>query len=192
MSQADRRKWDGRYRETGGPEFPPHEFVLRAEPVLPTRGCAFDVAGGVGNHALWLARRGLDVTLADISQVALDIARERAFAHGLALKLVELDFDVDPLPQGTWDVILCSYFLDRALYRTFAPALSASGLLLIMHPTVKTLERSPKPSREHLLNDGELLELVGDLDVLDYEEGWRGQSRHEARLLGRRRAGLTS
>jgi ubiquinone/menaquinone biosynthesis C-methylase UbiE len=50
--------------------------------LLPRRGRALDVAGGTGRHALWLARRGLDTTLADVPQVALEKAAAAASEEG--------------------------------------------------------------------------------------------------------------
>ena len=42
-----------------------------------------DIAGGAGANALWLARRGLDVTLADISPVGLALAEDECRARGV-------------------------------------------------------------------------------------------------------------
>ena len=55
---------------------------------------------GTGRHALWLARRGLDVTLADISGVALEVARAEACREGLVLHTVMRDLEAEPLPTG--------------------------------------------------------------------------------------------
>ena len=86
MAEADRRKWDARYRERGAGLREPSGFLDALDDLLPRRGRALDVAGGTGRHALWLARRGLDVTLADISGVALEVAREEAGRAGLMVR----------------------------------------------------------------------------------------------------------
>ena len=69
MGEGDRERWNARYLEEAETP-PPSPFLLALDGVLPRRGRALDVAGGSGRNALWLARRGLDVTLADVSDVA--------------------------------------------------------------------------------------------------------------------------
>jgi hypothetical protein len=76
MAEADRRRWDARYREhEPGLRQPSGSLVALAD-LLPHAGRALDVAGGTGRHALFLAQRGLDVTLADISGVLRDPRRD--------------------------------------------------------------------------------------------------------------------
>ncbi|AKT43740.1 class I SAM-dependent methyltransferase [Chondromyces crocatus] len=198
----DRIRWDARWRERGEGPGEPSALITALAPQLPTRGRALDIAGGAGRHALWLARRGLDVTLVDISEVALTIARAApgpdvtenlGAASGLdaarrgRLHTLALDLEEAPLPPGPWDVILCFHYLQRSLFAAFPEALAPGGLLVIVHPTRTNLERHPRPSARFLLDDGELPGLLrGGLDVVRYEEGWLSEGRHEARLLARR------
>ena len=78
MAEADRRRWDARYRaHKPGLRQPSGSLVALAD-LMPQGGRALDVAGGTGRHALWLARRGLDVTLADLSGVAMELAWREA------------------------------------------------------------------------------------------------------------------
>jgi tellurite methyltransferase len=185
MTAGDRERWNSRYRQDERAEAP-SRFVVDLDASLPRTGRALDVAGGAGRHALWLARRGLDVTLADVSDVALARAAEDARAEGLPLRTVQVDLEVAPLPAGPWDVVLCTYFLHRPLFAAFAAALAPGGLLAVAHPTRANLERHARPGPEHVLEDGELPGLVRGLELLRYDEGWRESGRHEARLLARR------
>src|SRR3954451_16443562 len=116
MAEADRQKWDARYRERGAGVREPSGFLEALDDLLPRRGRALDLAGGTGRHALWLARRGLDVTLADISGVALDLARHEAAREGVSLQTRSIDLEAGPLPAGPWDLILCVDFLWRPLF----------------------------------------------------------------------------
>jgi tellurite methyltransferase len=188
MAAADRDRWNARYRDEEAP-LEPSSFVAGLDAVLPRRGRALDVGGGSGRHALWLARRGLEVTLADVSDVALACAATAARAEGLRLTKLAADLEAAPLPAGPWDVILCTYFLHRPLFPAFAAALAPGGLLVVAHATRSNLERHPRPGPEHVLEDGELAGLVRDLEVIRLEEGWLESGRHEARLVARRRAG---
>lgn len=185
MAVGDRDKWNARYREKERPAAP-SSFVVGLDALLPRRGRALDVAGGAGRHALWLARRGLEVTLADVSEVALEEAARAARAEGLALTTVQVDLEEAPLPEGPWDVILCTYFLQRALFASFPRALAPGGWLALAHATRRNLERHARPGPAFLLEEGELATLVHGLDVIQLTEAWSEEGRHEARLVARK------
>ncbi len=188
MSEDDRVRWNERYRAEAVVA-PPSPFLLALDAILPRRGRALDVAGGSGRHALWLARRGLDVTLADVSDVALEQAAQAATAAGLSLATQRIDLEAEPLPPGPWDVVVCIAFLHRPLFAAFPEVLAPGGLLVFEHPTRANLQRHPRPAAQYLLDDGELPRLVVGLEVLRYEEGWLERGRHDARLLARKAAG---
>ncbi len=133
------------------------------------------MAGGTGRHAHWLNERGWEVTLVDVSDTAL----ERA---GDAVRCIRRDLEADGLPGGSWDLILVVDFLWRPLFAQFVDALPAGGWLVVEHPTRRNLERNPHPSAHFLLGDGELPDLVPELEILLYEEGWF-DGRHVARLV---------
>jgi SAM-dependent methyltransferase len=182
MSEADRERWDRKYRQgAGGTE--PSCFLLSVADLLPTRGRALDLAGGRGRHARWLARRGLDVTLADISEVGLRLAREEAARDGVGFQTVRVDFESEPVPPGPWDLSLVFHDLHRPRFEQFPGLLAPGGLLLFCQATVKNLERHPKLPRGYLIGEGELPRLVQGLDIIRYEEGWLEEGRHEARVV---------
>jgi len=187
VSPTDRDRWNARHAEKG--ERPaPSPFLESLDGLLPRSGRAIDLAGGAGRHALWLARRGLEVTLADVSDLALARAAAAARAEGLSLRTLEVDLLASPPPPGPWGMVLCTYFLHRPLFDAFAGLLGPGGLLVFAHATRTNLERYPRPGPDHLLADGELPSLVAGrgLEVLHLSEGWTESGRHEARLVARR------
>lgn len=210
MSASDREKWDARYRAAGQPldstdanppayeQDQPSSVLVALDAWLPRRGRALDVAGGAGRHALWLARRGLDVTLCDISPVALELAQRRARAAGLSLRTWQCDLelacqpecprDLDGaiLPTGPWDLILSVLYLQRPLFPVLIRQLAAEGTLVVIQPTRTNLDRRAKPPAEYLLEDGELPRLAEGLEILHHEEGWLADGRHDAVLVARR------
>ncbi len=189
MSQEDRIRWDTRY--ASGSHVPPEapaEFLLHAARWLPSRGRTLDVAGGAGRNAVWLAQRGLETTLVDISPVALEIAARRAANCGVSLVLLCRDLECEPMPEGPWDAIVCCDYLHRPLFARFAAELALGGTLVVMHPTRSNLLRRDKPPPAYLLADGELPRLVAGLEIVRYTEGWTADARHEARLVARRPA----
>ena len=85
MSNSDQVRWDARYREEGDRHRAPLPFLVAHEARLPRLGKALDLAGGAGANAVWLARRGLEVTLADVSPVGLALAQDAAQRCGGAV-----------------------------------------------------------------------------------------------------------
>ena len=183
MSDADREKWDAKWAARGGPGAP-SASVVALERFMPTKGRALDVAGGVGRHALWLARRGLDVTLVDVSPVALAIARSRA--GDVPLTTVALDLDCEPLPEGPWDLVICAYFFDRRVYPALRGLVAPGGALVIAHPTIVNLERHEHPQAAFLLQPGELVGFAAGLEILHSSEGWSADGHFEALLVARK------
>ena len=187
MSELDRAKWESRYSQAPAEIPPPSPWLVRCASWLPARGRALDLAGGMGRNALWLAAQGLDVTLLDISQTALDRATDAAVQRGLALTTLQMDLDLNA-PAGPWDVVTSFNFLWLPLFERLPEWLAPGGTLFYSQPTVFNLERHEKPPAGYLLPDGILPGLVKSLETISYEEGWLDEGRHEARLVARRRA----
>jgi hypothetical protein len=190
VSNSDQQKWDDKYAEGLHSSSEPSTLVTGLRDLFPfSQGRflrAIDVAGGAGRHALWLAQQGFDTTLVDISKVALSIAEQRASSAGSSLHVRAMDLDESRFPSGPWDVIVDFHYLSRPLFPRMIAELSLGGLLIVVQPTVRNLERHPKPSAEYLLAENELPSLVDGLKILQFEEGWLAEGRHEARIVAQR------
>jgi SAM-dependent methyltransferase len=187
MSDADRERWDLRWAagaERDGAA--PPEWLRELGDDWPARGRALDVAAGAGRVAVWLAREGLSVTAVDVSPVGLARARSAAAAGGLAVETLVLDLERDPLPPGPFDLVTCFGYLQRDLFPALAERLAPRGILACEIATVRNLERHARPGRRFLLEPGEIVDLVGPLELLLYREGWFGD-RALARIAARRR-----
>ncbi len=183
MTQADKVKWDCKYaREELYQEV--SQVVLAYQHWIPSDGKALDVAGGTGRHAIWLAQRGLEVSLVDISSEALQQATSRASKAGVELTTVCRDLD-DGLPEGKWDLIFSNLFFDRRLFPRFMEALAPGGCLMVIQPTQTNATRHDKPPRRFLPGDNELPGLVAGLDILLYETGWLQEGRFDAVLVAK-------
>jgi 2-polyprenyl-3-methyl-5-hydroxy-6-metoxy-1,4-benzoquinol methylase len=68
-------------------------------------GSALDLGTGPGTQAMQLARRGFDVTATDLSQAAVELARQKAEAQGLAIAWRQDDILASRL-AGQFDLIL--------------------------------------------------------------------------------------
>ena len=181
---TDRERWNRRY--AAGHEGGTPLMLGRNLHLFPRSGRALDVAGGPGQAAVILAARGLDVTLCDVSEVALEMAAARAESSRVELETRNVDLAVDPFPTGPWDLITCFNYLDRALFPTMIGELADGGQLAVTLATTSNLDRNERPGPAFLLDDGELPSLLGDLAIEYYSEGWQLDGRHTAEALARR------
>jgi predicted O-methyltransferase YrrM len=186
----DRERWNATWLERAGELEAPASFLVEHAHLLPARGRAFDVAGGAGRNAVWLAKHGLDVTMLDISRVAIDRAERKAQSAGVAkrIRFVEADLDTAELPAPLFDVVLIAHFLHRARRDELARLLHVDGMLVAMQATVRNLERHEHPRREYLVEPGELEDWVRELgfSILVAREDWGPEGRHEAEIIARR------
>ena len=126
----------------------------------------------MGRHALWLARRGWSVTLADISPVGLEEARRRARKAGVKLHLRQRDLRKARLPRARYDLVLVFFFLERKLFPALARALKPGGILLYKtytRPQRKLNTGGPRDPR-FLLKENELRRAFPGLQILSYRE----------------------
>jgi SAM-dependent methyltransferase len=172
MAEADRERWDRRYRagSHAGLELP--GWLDEFDRELPASGRGLDVAAGAGRVALWLARRGLETTAVDVSPEAIRLCRENADAAGLRLSTRLLDLEREALPEGPFDLIACFSYLQRDLFPELRRRLAPGGCLVCELPTRRNLERHPRPGPRFLLEINELLELVAPLELVYYREAW--------------------
>ena len=78
---------------------------------LPPSGRVLDLGGGPGRYTIWLAERGYQVVLADLSPELLAIARTQIAAAGIGQQveaIVEADAcDLSRWPDASFDAVLC-------------------------------------------------------------------------------------
>ena len=145
------------------------EFLLSAPP-----GKALDVAGGVGRHAIWLAERGWQVSLMDISDVGIQQAQENAKQTGVAGSIVTETRDLNgkqDLGREQFDLVLVFFFLQRELFPALISALKPGGHLIYKTYTHEHKRFSGGPSHPmFLLQPNELLHAFQSMQVLHYHE----------------------
>ena len=180
---SDAARWNQRYTERPWPTDPSPWLVENAS-LLATNGRALDVAGGTGRNAIWLAAQGWEVTIVDVSAVALDLARTRARSSDVTLHTLETDITDGHLPTGGWDAIMVFHYLDRDLFPSFPALLNPGGIVIGSLATVRNLERNERPPLPHLLEEGELATLVEGLEMVSYDESW-DDGNHDARFVAR-------
>lgn len=173
MTDADRERWNQRYREDSrrGEHRP---FPLLKTYAQPGAGAslALDLACGPGHNALWLAQRGYRVVAVDISRVALHSGVQRAQQLGVlgSVLFVEADLDDFAIPAGRFDLVCVFRFLERRLFPALERALKPDGLLLYATLNWRWAEQHPEVSRRYLLEPGELGSAFGTLETVHHTE----------------------
>ena len=194
-SESDRERWNRKHRESllssgDRASFAPDALLEEALakyvlPRFPNGGAALDLAGGTGRHAIWLAKRGWNVTLIDVSDVGVEQARQNAGPTASNIRFV-----VDDLTrfrasenQTKFDLVIVFYFLERQIFPEILSALRPGGLLIYkthLRPSVVPSEVPSDPqqanltpgpkSPAYLLAPGELLGLVDGMRIMHYRE----------------------
>jgi SAM-dependent methyltransferase len=165
-------KWDERYRRSE--HAPPAPRVLtEALHLLPDGGHALDLACGIGNGAKLLARSGLETWAWDISPVAIARLRQRLDADQRVIHAEVRDVVDRPPPAGSFDVILVSHFLERALIPALIDALRPGGLILYQTFVREAVSNEGPRNQAFRLRENELLDLFRSLRILLYREEGR-------------------
>jgi len=163
-------------------------FVLQClsdlRPVLGSRPAALDVAMGTGRHTVVLAEFGFRVFGVDRDYERVRQARRRLEEPYRPAFWVS-DLESCPVPEGRFDVVLCTRYLQRTLWPRLERAVAPGGFVLYETFTLEQRRYDWGPrSAEHLLRPGELRKVFADWEVWAYEE--RTAPAAEAGLLARR------
>ncbi len=161
-------KWDRRYRAIDPATLSPAAVVTEFAHLLPSSGEALDLACGLGANARCLARRGLRVSAWDSSAVAIERLRAASDAEGLAIYATVHDVVADPPAPDSFDVLVVSRFLERALCPALIDALRPGGLLFYQTYTEQSATGPSNPA--YRLETNELLRLFAPLVVVAYRE----------------------
>jgi SAM-dependent methyltransferase len=171
MTQADRERWDERYRDGAyaGRTEPSALLAQWIDRIPPGR--ALDVACGAGRNALFLAARGFEVDAVDISAVALDRGRALARAAGLQVNWIEQDLD-EPLALGAdYALVVVARYVNLPLIRQLADKLGPGGFLVCEEHLVTTAEVIGPSNPAFRVRPGELREVAGGLQIRFMQEG---------------------
>lgn len=135
--------WDEYYKKTPTGELPWYTEGADAEVLeaineyCPASGDILDLGTGPGTMAIEFSRRGYDVTAADISESALETARERAGLYAASISFIKDDIR-DSRLSGPFDIVHdrgCFHVMrgsERRLYAETLTGLMKSGSTLLL------------------------------------------------------------
>jgi len=174
-SEEQRAHWDLKYEQGLPSLIEPDPFFISAYEKFvaqssPQAGTALDLAGGVGRHALWLARRNWQVTVVDVSDVAMRKLNQAALEQNVKLDLLVGDASDYKFEPARFDLILLFYHLDRSLFPKIVSALKPGGLLICKISLRWDSGEKVTTASTNPLHRNELPSLVPELDVLHHQE----------------------
>jgi len=178
-------KWDNKYQQATEAGLAA-KALIENEHLLPINGGkALDLACGLGANALRLAKNNFEVMAWDSSTVAVEKLTLFALQQEAQLTAQQRDISLEPPEPESFDVIVVSYFLDRAICADIVAALRPNGLLFYQtYCQQKVVDTGPR-NPDFLLKENELLALFSELNVRFYREealagdhglGWRNQA----------------
>ncbi|MCK5854434.1 MAG: methyltransferase domain-containing protein [Sulfurovaceae bacterium] len=187
MAQEDKERWNKKYKNSPIPT--KIVGVVEKYAQLATGKSALDIACGMGRNAKFLATEGFEVDALDISPVAIE-----GLQNIENIRAKEVDFDTYVLQENSYDLIVCTYFLERKLFPQIEKALKEDGIFIFetfMHHADNTKVPS---NRSFLLEEGEL-EVTFDeryelLHISEFmEEGICGEKSMKASMVAKKRRG---
>ena len=129
------REWERLAQPEGVLEFAITTHAL--EKYLPPRGRILDLGGGPGRYSIWLAQRGYQVVLADLSPNLLEIARTKISAAGVQTCMEDVVVcdacDLGRFADQSFEAVVCLgpfYHLTQAADRERA----ASEIVRVLKP----------------------------------------------------------
>jgi SAM-dependent methyltransferase len=137
---------------------------------FPNGGAALDLAGGIGRHALWLAKKNWQVTVVDISEVAIQKLDEKARQLDLALSLFALDASEYPFETASFDMIVMFYHFDRDICPRVLSALKPGGFLICKSSLSWDTHERTAPTTMGPLAKNEILSMLPELIAIHHQE----------------------
>jgi SAM-dependent methyltransferase len=164
----DQSRWDKYYDM--------EEFLYGIKPIpflkdninLLPKNKALDLAMGEGRNGVYLATQGFDVLGLDISPIGLNKAKQLAKHLNTKIQTRVVDLENYQLEKNSYDVIICTYYMQRDLFDQIKDSLRPGGMALIETFNTDYLKYSRFP-KKYLLKHNELLEIFKDFKIIRYQ-----------------------
>lgn len=152
----------------------PSKFLAENYRVIRPGSSVLDMGIGEGRNAVFLAKKGYNVTGIDISSVAIKKAHLLAKEQGVRIKTVVGDLSKYKVRAESYDAILCFYYVDRTIIKKMISWLKPGGILIYEAHLLKQQKlNGGEPS--YYLKDQELLTLFKGMKVIKFEEPINGK-----------------
>ncbi|MFZ4713938.1 MAG: class I SAM-dependent methyltransferase [Bacteriovoracaceae bacterium] len=172
-SDDSKQKWDKKFSSRSyiyGKS--PAKFLAENYHYIPYGASVLDMGMGEGRNAVFLAQKGYKVTGIDISSVAVKKSLALAKEFGVQINTVVASLNKYKIPEGTFDAIICFYYVDRSLVDKMKSWLKPGGVIVYEAYTVDQKNADPNLKGDdpsYYLKKQELLHLF-DMRILKFEE----------------------
>ena len=165
----DKDRWNSKY-ET--------EVYLFGEKPIPflvdnvhllRKGKVLDIAMGEGRNGVYLATQGFEVLGLDISEKGLEKAHNLAKKNKVTIETKVVDLESFTLEPNSYDVILCTYYMQKDLFKQFQSALKPGGMIVVETYNLDYL-KYVQFSRKWALDTNEMLDIFKGLRVIRYQD----------------------
>jgi tellurite methyltransferase len=163
-------KWNQHYHSYPNKHSAATEVLFQNQHLLPEQGTALEIACGRGANAICLAENGLVVSAWDISESAIEQLSLHAKEKKLTLNSEVRNVSVQPPSANTFDVIVVSHFLERALMGDIRKAIKSGGLIFYQTFIKEKIDESGPKNPDYLLDSNELLTIFNDWKIICYRE----------------------
>lgn len=172
-SRDEKTFWDRKYNKASfvfGKA--PAKFLADNSHYLSPGSNVLDIGMGEGRNAVFLARKGHQVTGVDISSVAVKKARYLAKEFGVRINAVVSSIEDYNVAKSSFDAIICFYYVNRKLHKKMLSWLRPNGVLIYEAYTdlQKKVPGYENYDNRYLLRPGELLQMFKGFTVRKYEE----------------------
>ncbi len=137
--------WDERYSEADyvyGTE--PNTYLASMLDEIPA-GRVLSLCEGEGRNAVYLAKKGCDVTAVDASAVGLEKAQKLAHEQGVSIHTIVSNLDAYTIEPGYWDAIVSIFChvppaVRAQVHKQLVNGLKPGGVLVLEAYTPKQLQ----------------------------------------------------
>ncbi len=176
----------------------PNEYLaLQAKAHLKPNQKVLCIADGEGRNGVWLAKQGMQVVGFDVSNIALEKAKQFAKDNQVEIAYSLSDTDGFDWQENTYDAVIGIFIqfaepqMRARIFQQAYRALMPGGIFILQGYTLKQLEyKTGGPSLiDHLYTEEMIRELTQEFQILDlrcYEKELNEGVRHAgiSALLG--------
>ena len=180
----DKTRWDSKY-DTDKFIFGkrPIRFLVNNFHLLP-KGRTLDIAMGEGRNGVYLATKGFDVVGVDISEKGLQKAHQLANELNTKIETRVVDLENYQLEKNAYDLVICTYYLQRDLFPQMMDAVKPGGMVLVETYNMDYLNYS-QFNKNYLLKTNELLEVFKDFKIIRYQSFDNGKEAYSSIIAQR-------
>ncbi len=176
----------------------PNEYLtLQTKTYLRPNQKVLCIADGEGRNGVWLAKQGMQVVGFDVSDIALEKAKQFAKDNQVEIAYSLSDTDGFNWQENTYDAVIGIFIqfaepqMRSRIFQQAFKALKPGGIFILQGYTPKQLDyKTGGPSLiDHLYTEEMIRELAKDFQILDlcsYEKELNEGARHAgmSALLG--------